>query len=201
MEEQGIRLELEKWRGLSAYEVAVQNGFNGTQSEWLESLAGGTLQITVCGKNVGTDGNIVLYANDILMEDGALNTVKTKMEAIEEQLNAPEETLSIAKGGTGATTAAQARASLGITPANIGAAVKKTATAALAAGSWSGGRQTVSVSGVTASNAVIVTPAPASYVAWSECMVRCTAQAGGTLTFAAEDTPDVALTANVLILE
>ena len=28
-------------RGYSAYEIAVQNGFNGTEEEWLASLEGG----------------------------------------------------------------------------------------------------------------------------------------------------------------
>ena len=36
-------IELEKTggkNGLSAYEIAVQNGFEGTETEWLESLKG-----------------------------------------------------------------------------------------------------------------------------------------------------------------
>lgn len=49
-----------------------------------------------------------------------------------------------------------------------GKASKTTATASLAVASWSGSgpyTQTVSVSGVTAGNAVVVTPAPASFKA------------------------------------
>ena len=36
-------------RGISAYDVAVANGFTGTQAEWLDSLKGepGPEQITV----------------------------------------------------------------------------------------------------------------------------------------------------------
>jgi hypothetical protein len=33
-------------QGLSAYQVAVQNGFVGTESEWLDSLVGETLRYT-----------------------------------------------------------------------------------------------------------------------------------------------------------
>lgn len=36
----GIKLENEFMYGLSAYEVAVKNGFVGTEEEWLESLKG-----------------------------------------------------------------------------------------------------------------------------------------------------------------
>lgn len=77
----------------------------------------------------------------------------------------------------------------------------KTATASLPVSGWSSNKQTVSVSGVTASNTVIVTAAPASYEHYNECAVRCSAQAAGTLTFTCTDTPTSALTANILILE
>lgn len=82
MSEKEIILELEKWRGYSAYEVAVKNGFDGTEAEWLASLAGGTLQIKVCGKTVDASGNIILYADDIKMGEGTLNTVKTMLDEL-----------------------------------------------------------------------------------------------------------------------
>lgn len=77
---------------------------------------------------------------------------------------------------------------------------KLTATASLTVAGWSSSQQTVSVSGVTTSNTIIVTPNPASYVHYNECMVRCSAQASGKLTFTCTDTPTSALTVNVLIL-
>lgn len=65
---------------------------------------------------------------------------------------------------------------------------------------WSGNVQTVSVSGVTASNSVIVAAAPASREAYADAGVYCSAQASGKLTFTAEDTPTENLTVNVLIV-
>lgn len=85
-------------------------------------------------------------------------------------------------------------ADITFTLANIGAAAASTApTASLPVASWSSNAQTVSVTGVTASNHVIVTPDPASYVEWGDCVVRCTAQGAGTLTFLrvnADERPD-----------
>jgi len=78
---------------------------------------------------------------------------------------------------------------------------KKTATCTLGKSSWSGSSQTVNVSGVTASNTVIVAPAAASFTNYRNFGVRCTAQAAGKLTFAYEFTPTADLTVNVLILE
>lgn len=43
--------------GASAYEIAVQNGFNGTEQEWLASLGSDT----VVSGSVDDDGNLVLH--------------------------------------------------------------------------------------------------------------------------------------------
>lgn len=101
--------------------------------------------------------------------------------------------LGVEYGGTGATTAKGARA-------NLGAVAMNTVAVTLAAASWSNLAQTVNVSGVTANNTVIVTPAPASYDAYCEAGVYCSAQASGSLTFKCTSAPTAALTVNVLIL-
>lgn len=74
----------------------------------------------------------------------------------------------------------------------------KTATVTLAKGasSW-----TVSASGVTAGNTVVVCPALGSIDEWCECQVRCTAQGAGTLTFESDTALGSDVAANVLILE
>ncbi len=80
---------------------------------------------------------------------------------------------------------------------------KAAATASLATASWSGSgpyTQTASVSIVTASNAAIVTPAPASYETWAQCGVYASTQAAGSLTFTAKFKPTSALTVNVLCI-
>lgn len=74
------------------------------------------------------------------------------------------------------------------------------ATATLAVADWSGNSQTVNVTGVTASNNVIVAPAPASQTDYTNAGVKCTAQGARTLTFTCDTTPTSALTVNVLII-
>ncbi len=59
---------------------------------------------------------------------------------------------------------------------------------------------TKSVTGVTASNSVIVSPAPASMTAYISSGVYCSAQASGTLTFTASSTPSANITVNVMIV-
>lgn len=67
----------------------------------------------------------------------------------------------------------------------------------LDAQAWSNGEQTVTVSGVTASNIVFVSPAPASASDYASAGVLCTAQGSGSLTFSCTSTPtnDIIVTA------
>ena len=71
---------------------------------------------------------------------------------------------------------------------------------AIATSDWSNKTATKSVSGVTASNTVIVSPASASYEAYGEAQVRATAQGTNQLTFTCTDVPSSSLTVNVAIL-
>lgn len=92
----------------------------------------------------------------------------------------------------------------------VSAAVKGTDYAApsvgvsvtLRASGWNANAktQTVSVSGVTATDNLIITAAPNSYMAYAKAGVRCTAQGAGTLTFACETVPTADVAANVLIV-
>ena len=72
-------------------------------------------------------------------------------------------------------------------------------TVTLTVAGWSDNSQTITVSGVTANNAVIISPAPSSYLSYGEFGVYCSAQATNSLTFACDSTPDVALTVNIFI--
>lgn len=88
-----------------------------------------------------------------------------------------------------------------IAPADIGAQAEHiTRMVSLTATGWSNKSQTVSVSGVTASNTVVLSPAPASQSAYSKAKIVCTAQGSGTLTFTCETVPTAAVNVNVVIL-
>ena len=70
----------------------------------------------------------------------------------------------------------------------------------LAVADWSSNTQTVNVTGVTASNVVFVSPAPASASDYAAAGIVCTAQGAGTLTFTCTTVPSNAITVNVVIL-
>lgn len=88
MYDAAIEMHVEDWRGYSAYELAVQDGYEGTQQQWLQSLRGadgapGTdgrdgadgLTTAVNGKQQ-QDGEITLYAGDIAMDENDARTVR-----------------------------------------------------------------------------------------------------------------------------
>lgn len=58
---------------------------------------------------------------------------------------------------------------------------------------------TKSVTGVTASNNIVVSPDPTSMDDYIDAGIVCTAQASGTLTFTCNTTPSSSIVVNVLI--
>lgn len=73
-------------------------------------------------------------------------------------------------------------------------------TVSLTTAWWSNKTQTVNVTGVTASNDVIVSPAPANIQDYANAWIYASAQWSGTLTFTCEEVPTSAITVNVLIM-
>lgn len=50
----------DKVKGKSAYEIAVDDGFRGTEEDWLESLKGKDGEITFLSFEVGSDMHLVM---------------------------------------------------------------------------------------------------------------------------------------------
>lgn len=75
-----------------------------------------------------------------------------------------------------------------------------TTTVTIATTDWSNLTCTKSVTGMTASKIVLVSPAPASFTAYTDAGVRCSAQGSGTLSFACDSVPSASVTVNILIL-
>lgn len=85
-----LTLFLEDWRGYSAYELAVQHGFSGTESEWVESLKGEPGRdgegMTVNGVQA-MNGNIVLTGADIPLTSGdGQPTLEARLSAMTQTL-------------------------------------------------------------------------------------------------------------------
>lgn len=72
-------------------------------------------------------------------------------------------------------------------------------TATLTVAGWSNNTQTVSVTGVTTTNAVLVTYALTSKEQYLSNGIYCSAQGTGSLTFTCTITPTVAIDVNVMV--
>lgn len=77
---------------------------------------------------------------------------------------------------------------------------KANTTVTLTAADWSGGSQTVTVSGVTSTGVVLVSPDPTDQSAYTSAGILCTAQAADSLTFTATTTPTADIDVNVVML-
>ena len=77
---------------------------------------------------------------------------------------------------------------------------KVNTTVTLAAADWSGGSQTVTVTGMTATGIALVSPDPTDQAAYTSAGIICTAQAADSLTFTATTTPSGDIDVNVVML-
>lgn len=82
----------------------------------------------------------------------------------------------------------------------IGATSVKVASVTIAASDWSSSTCTKSVTGVTASNIVLVTYAPSSKDAYTAADIYCSAQGDGYLVFTCGTAPSESVTVNVIII-
>ena len=74
-------------------------------------------------------------------------------------------------------------------------------TVTIATNDWSNNSCTKNVTGVTASNTIIVSPAPASLSVAAEKGVYATGQGNGTITFSCGTVPSSTITMNIVIMK
>lgn len=77
---------------------------------------------------------------------------------------------------------------------------KVNSTVTLTSAGWSGGSQTVTVTGMTATGVVLVSPDPTDQSAYTSAGIICTTQAANSLTFTCSTTPTADIDVNVVML-
>lgn len=78
-----------------------------------------------------------------------------------------------------------------LTASDVGALSAVSITGMLTTSEWSNLKQTISVSGITASTPGIVSPDPTSVAVWGQCGIYASAQSNGTVTFTCLTVPTV----------
>ena len=175
--------------GKSAYELWKLAGNEGSVADFLASLK-------------GEQGKSGKSAYELWVEQGNTGSVADYLAKQKgEQGDAGKSTydLWLEQGNTGSMSdfLAQQKGEKG------DAAKVATQMVTLEAAGWDpagSGRISVAVEGVTAENTLIVSPAPASIVAYGKCGVYAAAQEEGRLTFACAKQPQESLTVNIVIL-
>ena len=162
----------------SIYALAVDNGYTGTLAEFLSALS-------------------KLGVIDTSPTAGSLNPVTSNgvRKALD---NIQSTSIEIAK--TEAKSYAYSKAQTDTLISGFKNITSSTINIPVATWDATNLNCTVSASGVTADNAAVVTPDPASMDVYSEAGIVCTAQAAGTLTFTCKTVPTAAVAVNIMVV-
>lgn len=140
------------------------------------------------GMTTLSDLGVTATAAELNYVDGVTSNVQT-------QLNNKQGKIAVSGilKGNGSTVSAAVAGTDYATPS-------KAVTITLTAAGWSNNMQTVTVSGATASNIKVISPAYASVDEYAACGVKASAEGAATLTFACTTVPENNLSVNVAIL-
>ena len=82
----------------------------------------------------------------------------------------------------------------------IGGSSAEAVSITLLSSGWSNNEQIATVTGVTSSSSVIISPAPTDMDAYTAYGIKCIAQSADSLTFTCDDVPSTNILVNILIL-
>lgn len=132
------------------------------------------------------------------------NAIKTTYRKIADSYSKSETDTKLTGKADKATSLSGYGITDGVTTSGLNTAINgfkriTWSTITIATSAWSNNTATVSVSGVTASNAVDVAPVEPTFDAYISAGIRATSQGSGTLTFACKTVPTVAISVNVKV--
>ena len=84
----GLTMAMDDYRGLSAYEIAVKNGFEGSEAEWLLSLHGEDGKTHSVNGVEQSEGNITLTGADLPLSPTDARTIPEAFQGVETLLQA-----------------------------------------------------------------------------------------------------------------
>lgn len=204
MNDKQIRVQLEKWRGYSAYELAVQNGFIGTEKEWLESLKSHADEVTVNHVEQDEEHNIQLYLKDMPVRD---SSPRNAQEELDLKYDKGDLIQDPAAGGEGWPLSAEAGRKI-LEVAQAKARVLTQQVVLTTAGWAQDGelyKQTAEVTGVLADQekaSVLASPIEdrVQEKLYTKAEVRVAEQNDGAVAFTAKKQPEADITVNVMIV-
>lgn len=198
-----IKLELDRWRGWSAYEVAVQNGYEGTEAEWLASLKGkdGLTSHKVANNLTTTEDGYVLDARQGALLKEQLDSNQT---ATAGKVGVDSIVNDLTTGGADKVLSAEQGKVLAeriATKASVyGTKIEVITT------DWEGDgpyTKDVALSGVTADEEtchVIVIYSPGNKTEYQDTELEVIAQKADAITLQVSEKPSAAFPVNVLVI-
>ena len=93
-----ISMDLYSWRGYSAYELAVQNGYEGTLEEWLQSLQGQDGKTTAVNGVEQQNGSIAITGAEIPVsgtDSRKISELAAPLDALAKALTITEDSVDL----------------------------------------------------------------------------------------------------------
>ena len=200
-----IKLQLQEWRGYSAYEIAVKYGFKGTEQEWIDSLKWGDLKVIVNGKKLDDNGEIVLYGSDIRVMDGGLYTIAEWIDRLDKEKIGSEDVLNTLDSTETKKTLSAAMGKE-LNKAVLSKAELFMAELTIPTTGWSTTEpymQELEVVGITANSAVLLADYPdggQNEEAFADCGVKVVARGKNKVTVRVDDIPEENFIANLIVM-
>lgn len=188
--------------GKTAYEYAVDGGFTGSVEDFQRKLAGEYLPIGG-GKMTGSidmGGKKITNIDTPTSEKDAVN--KEYADKLKTAADDAKTAAGKAQSAADDAKTEAGNAKNAAENARLLAEAKsshRAVTVTLGSGKWTDNAQTVSVDGVNTERTVIVGPVPSDCKAYSEAGVYCSGHSDGTLTFSCREIPATDLKVNVAI--
>jgi hypothetical protein len=192
-------------KGASAYDLAVAGGYTGTEADFNKDLlAVGSVTESInsavsnkADKATTLSGYGITDAYTKTQVDSAINNHKITVDSALSSTSENPVQNKVINGEVDSLSSYIYDLSRAF-PNTINV-TKSTISIATTAWDSSAKTATISVSGVTTDNNVIVSPTPASYDAYGSASIRCTAQAANSLTFLCKTVPTDTINIEVLV--
>jgi hypothetical protein len=192
----GTEYKSDRQMVLQAGSVGAHYGHNLYQ---YAAARGDAVKGYVDNATVASARNATSATND---SDG--NSIKDTYRKITDSYNKSEIDTKLTGKADKATSLSGYGITDGVTKGGLNTAINgfkkiEWSTITIATSAWSNKTATVSVSGVTANNAVDVSPAESTYDAYTSAGIRATSQGSGTLTFTCKTVPTTSISVNVKV--
>lgn len=157
---------------------------------------------TKIGDGVTAYNLLPFSSSDVTLSDLGITATTSELNSVDGVTSNIQTQLNAKVPSTRTVNGKALSSNISLTASDVGATSFTTGTITIAVEDWNSSTTAIKtdISYVTASNTLIVAPAPTSYAAWGNSKIRAIAQAAGSITFTCDTVPTAAISVNIVAL-